>query len=88
MPGHTLKETLVRRLLVLPLLASAFAFAAPASSAVPCHGVYSGNFDLSVCAGIECVDLCGPRLVVDPRCSGAPVSNLAALCAAIDGIEL
>ncbi|HEX8004135.1 MAG TPA: hypothetical protein VF519_15715 [Mycobacteriales bacterium] len=75
----------MRRLLALPLVA--FAFATPASAAVSCHGVYSGSTDVSVCAGIECVDLCGPRLVVDPRCSGAP-SIAAALCAAIDAYEL
>ncbi|HEV2890443.1 MAG TPA: hypothetical protein VGX28_08705 [Frankiaceae bacterium] len=78
----------MRRLLVLPLLAAA-AFAAPAAPAsadVSCHGVYSGSFDAGVCAGIVCVDLCGPRLVLYTTCSGAP-SVAAALCAAVDHWE-
>lgn len=78
----------MRRLLAFPLLAAAaIALPAPSASAVPCHGVYSGTARVGVCAGIECVDLCGPRLVVDPECSGIG-GQLAALCAAIDGIEL
>ncbi len=75
----------MRRLLVLPLLAAA-AFATPASADVSCHGVVSGSFQAGVCAGIVCVDLCGPRLVVDPYCTGAP-ANLGALCAVVDHWE-
>ena len=73
----------MRRLLVLPLLLGAFSFAPSASHAVPCHGVYSGNTNVGVCAGIECVDLCGPRPVVYTQCSGVP-TVVYALCFAVD----
>lgn len=81
MPGPTpLKETLVRRLLVLPAILSALAFA-PAASAddVPCHGVHSGSTEVGVCAGIICVDICAPQPVVHGQCSGVPTIVLA-LC--------
>jgi hypothetical protein len=75
----------VRRLLALPLLACAVSFAPPADAAVQCHGVYSGSTNVGVCAGIICVDLCGPELVVDPTCTGTPAFTTA-LCAAIDNL--
>lgn len=70
----------MRRLLVLPAILSALAFA-PAASAddVPCHGVHSGNREVSVCAGIICNDICAPQLVVHGQCSGVPTVVLA-LC--------
>lgn len=68
----------MRRLLVLPLLASAFAFSAPASADdVPCYGAHAGNARVGVCAGVVCVDLCGPRPVVHGDCAGVPAVVLA-----------
>ncbi|MDQ1712238.1 MAG: hypothetical protein QOE45_1688 [Frankiaceae bacterium] len=70
----------MRRLLALPLAAAAFAVAAPApaAQAVPCYG----TTDVGVCAGIECNDLCGPILVVDPYCRHDDPAILA--CRVVD----
>lgn len=78
----------MRRLLVLPLLVSAFAFTGPASAHdVPCHGVHSGDTVVGVCAGVICNDLCGPRLVVHGQCEGVG-GKYAALCAAVNEIYI
>jgi hypothetical protein len=73
----------MRRLLALPLVAAAIAVAvpAPAAQAVPCYG----TTDVGVCAGIECVDLCGPILVVDPYCKHDDPAILA--CRLVDAIR-
>jgi hypothetical protein len=51
---------------------------APAAQAVPCYGTANAG----VCAGIECVDLCGPILVVDPYCTNDDPAILA--CRVVD----
>lgn len=63
----------MRRLILLSLAAATAAaslLAAPASADVECYGVIAGDYGAGVCAGIECTDLCGPRLVVRPYCYG------------------
>lgn len=74
----------MRRLLLLPALAAAFAFAPSASADdVPCYGVHAGDTSVGVCAGIICNDLCGPQPVVHGQCSGID-GSLARLCAVYD----
>jgi hypothetical protein len=79
----------VRRLLVaVPLAIAALAPVAPAHAALTCvPGPVSQVVNAGVCAGIVCVDLCGPTVVVDPYCHHLAVDNLDALCAAVDGIR-
>jgi len=79
----------VRRLVLLPLLALlAFVPSASATDEVPCHGVYSGDSVVGVCAGVVCgPDLCGPRVVVGGDCEGVG-GNLAALCAVWDDFQV
>ena len=73
----------MRRLLALPL-AAAFLLAPSASADdVPCYGVHAGDASVGVCAGVICVDLCGPQPVVHGQCSGIG-GQLAKLCNAID----
>lgn len=68
----------MRRLLVLPALACALSFAPSASADdVPCYGVYAGDAKVGVCAGVICVDLCGPQPVVHGDCEGVPAVVLA-----------
>ena len=84
------KEPSLRRLLVaVPLALAALAPVAPAHAltCVPGDVVASTLADAGVCAGIVCVDLCGPTVVVDPYCDHLATNNFDALCAAIDGLR-
>ena len=74
----------MRRLLVLPLLAlAAFAGTAqagppPVPDGVHCTGAYVDGNEAGICAGIVCVDLCGPRPYVRPYCT---LDVIDAMCA-------
>jgi hypothetical protein len=83
-------ETLVHRLIVTTLLAAAvLGGTAHATdpihlpSSYDCYGVVAGGTEAGVCAGVVCVDLCGPRLVVDPYCRQSHGPYLAT-CVLVD----
>lgn len=80
----------MRHLLVaVPLALAALAPVAPAHAltCVPGDAAVSRLADAGVCAGIVCVDLCGPTVVVDPYCNRLPTTSLDAMCAAVDGLR-
>ena len=80
----------MRRLIVTTLLAAA-ALGGTAQATDPigvpstydCYGVVAAGTEAGVCAGIICVDLCGPTLVVDPYCRQAHGPYLAT-CVFVD----
>lgn len=60
----------MRRALALTIATAALLapFAPAAHADVSCYGVVAGGTQAGVCAGVVCVDLCGPTVVVDPYC--------------------
>ena len=60
----------MRRALALTIASAALLapLAGAAHADVECYGVDAGATHAGVCAGVVCVDLCGPTVIVDPYC--------------------
>ena len=82
-----MRKLLVTSLLALAALGGTAHATDPIGVPAPfdCYGVVAGGTEAGVCAGIVCVDLCGPRLVVDPYCRQSHGPYLAT-CAIVDDL--